>query len=304
VWFLGVDANLVRLIELAVQQAPDEATRARLLARLARELLGDASAAARRRLLASQAVELARQVGDPKVLAETLDARLGAVWDPEGAEQRLETGAEIIGLAREAGDLARERTGLFWRFVALMELGRVAEAESTLAAFERQAELAGDVEGKLMAKARRASLAILRGRFDDAAPMVDEVLEEGRRIRLPDADHVAATLHSMIMKERGGDMAVAVAGVDDLRQAAQHAEASLELERVLPRVLAGTGPRSWRRPAGDVAAAARTRWHWRNRSGRSPPWRIAWPPSRRPSILGVTPAIWNGPRRPGSGLVP
>jgi hypothetical protein len=74
-------------------------------------------------------VELARQVGDPRVLAETLDAQLGAVWDPESAEQRLETGAAIIGLAREAGDLARERKGLFWRFVALMELGRVAEAE-------------------------------------------------------------------------------------------------------------------------------------------------------------------------------
>jgi hypothetical protein len=90
----------------------------------------------------------------------------------------------------------------------------------------------------------------------------------------------------MIMKERGGDMAVAVAGVDDLLRAAQHdpghfheataahilaaigqlAEASLELERVLPRVLAGTGPR-WvgamanlafvAAAAGDVAAAAR-----------------------------------------------
>jgi hypothetical protein len=262
-WFLGVDANLVRLIELAVEVAPDEGTRARLLARLSRELLGDASAAVRRRRLASEAVDLARKVGDPKVLAEVLDAWLGAAWDPEGAEERLETGVEIIRLAREASDLARERNGLFWRFVALMELGRVAEAESTLAHFERQAELAGDAEGKMMAKARRAMLAVLRGRFDDASAMADEVLDEGRRIRLPDADNVAATLHSMIMKERGGDRAAAVAGVGDLLRVAQHdpghfheataahilaaigelAEASIELERVLPRVLAGSGPR-------------------------------------------------------------
>jgi tetratricopeptide (TPR) repeat protein len=284
-WFLGVDVNLVRLIELAVQQAPDEGTRARLVARLARELLGDASAAVRRSQLASDAVELARRVADPKILAEALDARLGAVWDPERAEQRLETGAEIIRLARDAGDLAGERKGLFWRFVALMELGRVAEAESTLAHFERQADLAGDAEAKLMAKARRVSLAILRGRFDDASELADEVLEEGRRIRLPDADNVAASLHGMIMKERG-ERAAAPAGVGDLLRVAQHdpghfheataayilaaigqlAEASLEMERVLPGVLAGSGPR-WvgamanlafvAAATGDAAAASR-----------------------------------------------
>jgi hypothetical protein len=47
--FLDVDANLVRLLELAAERATDDATRARVLARLAGELLGDAAAAARRR---------------------------------------------------------------------------------------------------------------------------------------------------------------------------------------------------------------------------------------------------------------
>lgn len=36
------------------------------------------------------------------------------------------------------------RHGLFWRFVGLMELGRVEEAESTLAAFDREVALVGD----------------------------------------------------------------------------------------------------------------------------------------------------------------
>ncbi len=47
---------------------------------------------------------------------------------------------------------------MFWRFVALMELGRVAEAESALARFELQAEAAGDAGGALVGKARQASL--------------------------------------------------------------------------------------------------------------------------------------------------
>jgi hypothetical protein len=273
-WFLRVDAELVRLIEIAIQRAHDDRTRARLLGRLARELLGDASALARRRLLATEAVQLARDLDDPKILAEVLDARLGAVWEPEGAEERLGTGAEIIHLARQAGDLARERTGLFWRFVAFMELGRVAEAESALALFEHQAELAGDVEGALMGEARRASLAVVRGRFGDASRMADEVLAEGRRLRLPDAGNVAGSIHGMIMKERG-DAAGAVLGVQELLRVAQHdpghfheataahilagvgqlTEASVELERVLPRVLAGSGPR-WVGAMADLAFVA------------------------------------------------
>ena len=52
--FLDVDANLVRLLELAAERATDDATRARVLARLAGELLGDATAAARRRALADE----------------------------------------------------------------------------------------------------------------------------------------------------------------------------------------------------------------------------------------------------------
>ena len=67
--FLDVDTGLVRLLELAVPQAPDDATRARLLARLAHELLGDSSAAPRRRALTDEALKLARDSGKPQVLA-------------------------------------------------------------------------------------------------------------------------------------------------------------------------------------------------------------------------------------------
>ena len=52
--FLDVDTGLVRLLELALPQAPDDSTRARLLARLAREFLGDSSAGPGRRALANE----------------------------------------------------------------------------------------------------------------------------------------------------------------------------------------------------------------------------------------------------------
>ena len=89
---------------------------------------------------------MARQVCDQATLAEVLDARLGALWDPSSALDRLETGRGIVELARSAGDSARELHGLFWRFVALMELGRVVEAEGALAEYERLAEVCALLE--------------------------------------------------------------------------------------------------------------------------------------------------------------
>jgi hypothetical protein len=79
--FLDINTGLIRLLELALPRALDDATWARLLGRLARELLADPSAGPRRRALTDEAVKLARESQDPRVLAEVLDARLSALWD-------------------------------------------------------------------------------------------------------------------------------------------------------------------------------------------------------------------------------
>ena len=201
--FLDVSTNLIRLLEAAACGAADDGPRARVLARLARELLGDASAAARRRALADEALRLARRAADPGALADVLDARRHALWDPDGAQDRLDAGSEIVGLARAAGDDRRERQGQFWWFVALMELGRVAGAESALAAFAQEAAVAGDTEATVMVTARHAMLAILRGRFDDASQLIEEVAREARRARMADTEAITRTLTEAVAAERG-----------------------------------------------------------------------------------------------------
>jgi tetratricopeptide (TPR) repeat protein len=272
--FLDVDANLIRLLELAAERATDDAARARVLARLAGELLGDAAAAARRRALADEALRLARRTGDPGTLAEVLDARLRALWDPAGAEARLAVGSEIIDLARAAGDDRRERHGQFWRFVALMELGRVAEAESALAAFAREAAAAGDAEAAIMVTARHAMLAVLRGRLDEASRLIREVAEAARRAGMPDTDAITGTLAGSVAAERGTE-ADAEQGVQVLLASARRqpghlfeataarilttlgrtAEAGAELDRLLPRALASSGPR-WLGAMADLSVVA------------------------------------------------
>ena len=281
--FLDIDTGLVRLLELALSQAPDDSTKARLLARLAHELLGDSSAGQRRRELADQSLKLARDLGDHRVLAEVLDARLHALWDPAGAEDRLAAASEIIDLARAAGDGTRERHGMFWRFVALMELARVAEAESALAAFHHAAAAAGDGQALVMATARHAMLATLRGRFDEAVQLIAEVAAEGRKVGLADTERLVGSLYGEIAFYR--DPAAAAPYADQMRALARRLpghfmeatiaawlalagrteDARAEMDRVLPAVLAGSGPRQLGSAAllayvavlaGDVSAAA------------------------------------------------
>ena len=272
--FLAVDTSLVRLLETAAGRARDDGARARVLARLARELLGDASAAARRRALADEALSLARGAGDPGLLADVLDARLHALWDQRGAEDRLAAGSEIVDLARAAGDGERERRGMFWRFVALMELGRVAEAESALAAFAHEAAIAGDAEAAVMATARHAMLAILHGRFEQAGLLTAEVGREADRIGLPDAALITGTLRGPVALElgftgeweRAPDMMLAYArerpghlleatAARVLTALGRLDEAAAELARLLPRALANSGPR-WLGAMADLAVVA------------------------------------------------
>lgn len=272
--FLTVDTRLVRLLEAALDRGPAAPQRARLLARLAHALLGDASQAARRRVLIAEALPLARDSGDPAVLAEVLDARLHALWDPAGAQDRLESAAEIIAAARDSADLARERSGLFWRFVALMEFGRVAEAESALAAFEQEARLAGDAAGQIMALARHAMLATIRGRFAEAESLASRVAQQGAAIQLPDTPALAGTLRGSLAALRG-DGTVGESDIQQMRRAAQQSpghfyeataarvlltagrrdEAAAELARALPVVLAGAGPR-WVGAVADLSQVA------------------------------------------------
>jgi hypothetical protein len=272
--FLTVDDSLIRLLEKALGRTGDDGIRARLLARMSRELLGDPLAGSRRRSLADEALTAARRAGDDSVLAEVLDARLYALWDPAGAEDRLAAAAELIRLGRASADERRERDGLFWRFVALMELARVDEAQVTLAAFERAADAAGDAEGSVMALSRHAMLAALRGRFDTAAALAEEFAVRARRIGLPDAERLTGALQGAVLAERGSERAWE-AGVDQLYLVAsrfpghfyevtaarilaalgRHAEAAAELERLLPQVLAASGPR-WLGTVTDLSAVA------------------------------------------------
>ncbi|WP_439655971.1 hypothetical protein ACSHWB_26445 [Lentzea sp. HUAS TT2] len=263
--FLEFDGDLVRLLELAVSRTTGP-VRARLLAKLARLLANDASTGDRRRELVAEALRL-----DPRS-PDVLDARLHALWDPAGAQDRVDTGRRIAELAA-SGAMARK--GLFWQFIGLLELGRVTEAESVLSRFHSAADRAADGQDVVKALSRWAVLAALRGRFGTATDLVAEFEAVGVRLGVPDTRRLAGSV-------LGGMVAVAVLdrtrlarGVSDLTLLARTFpghyyeasaagllvllgridEATAELRRVLPAVLCGTGPR-WLSAMADLASVA------------------------------------------------
>jgi AAA ATPase domain len=271
--FLTVDWAMVRWLDEALTHRMDDGSRVRLLAKLAAELLGDPTSTARRRELVDSALSLARESGQSQPLAVALDARLQALWDPDGADDRLAAASEIVDLATATHDDVRLRQGLFWRFVALMELGRVGEAESALAAFTFAATAAGDAADRLMAVARHAMLATMRGRFEEAERLVADVAEAGRRIDLPDLDALLGTLRGALVFSRG--QVPAQADADAIFAAARESPGHLheatgalvlalrgdlagarsELDRTLPAAWHESGPR-WLAAVLDLAEVA------------------------------------------------
>jgi hypothetical protein len=269
--FLLPDVGLIRLLEESTEGVLSPAVRARTRARLARELLADPSAAACRRELADQAVAEAWSAGEPGVLAEVLDSRLHALWDPSAASERLSVARQIVRHARRAGDSTLELRGLFWIFMAWVELADIDRAEAALANYASTAELAGDAAGAVVVLARQAMLAMIRGRFEEADALTDQVAAQGRQVGLADTDRVVASLrgHLALLNGTAGKL------VGELRALARRlpghfyeatmaralvesgrdAEAALELARLLPAVLAGSGPR-WLGAVADLAVVA------------------------------------------------
>ena len=163
VWTKGRgDPHLLPLLEEAVKTLPseDSALRARLLARLAAGPLGiegDASMA-RRRALSAEAVEIARRVGDPAVLAWTLDGRKVAIWAPDTLEEQWEIMDEMRELAERAGDPEQIVDARICRLIKLIERSELDRFEVEFAAARRVADELRPARAALVGRGPRADV--------------------------------------------------------------------------------------------------------------------------------------------------
>ena len=157
------------LLEEALAAAPagDPATSARLLARLSVELYY--SDPARARELGGRAVERARRADDPAALAAALNAHRVALWSPRHADERLAVAGDMLAAAEAAGDREAVLQARNWRVVDLLELGRVRETAAEIDAYEALADAVALPHFRWYVPLWRATLALLAGRWDEAA---------------------------------------------------------------------------------------------------------------------------------------
>lgn len=125
--------------------------------------------------LSREAVEVARRTGDPSVVASALLARQLVVVGPGSTHERLELANEALGLAAKgAEDIEHLARGA--RTHCFLELGEVAAATAEVERMGLAAERLRQPDRRWQVGVRRGSIALLEGRFDDAARLAAESL--------------------------------------------------------------------------------------------------------------------------------
>jgi DNA-binding SARP family transcriptional activator len=182
------DVHLIPLLETALRALPGDrsALRVKLMARLS-GALRDHPSRERRASLSAQAVEIARDLGDPATLAYALDGRYSAILSPDTATERLEIASEIVDLAKEVGDEERAIVGRMYRAVANMELGRMSAVEPELEMIASAAAALRQPAQLWITAASRADLALFQGRFGEAQALIANALTLGERAQSRDS---------------------------------------------------------------------------------------------------------------------
>ena len=199
-----VDEALVALLEEALEAVGDgdPAMRARLFARLAIEL-SFSEARDRRAELSSEAVALARHVGDARGLGFALIARHWSLWGPGNVQERLEAANELLGLAESVGDERLAIAGHRWRMIDLLELGEIDAVDIEIDAFARIAEQRRRLSDTLYVHIYRSMRLLLAGKFDQAEAEGHAAVALGNRVQDPNTGNATLLQSCTLRRERG-----------------------------------------------------------------------------------------------------
>jgi hypothetical protein len=147
-----------------------------------------------RKELARTAVEMARRVRDPKVLAECLLLQTWSVRGPAGLDARVQQLDEIIELTRQNGLLGAQLDAHCERAWAHWERGQLAEAEADMHTVQRLAEESRQPHEKRAAAMWRVMKLDADARFAEGDALLKEIdaaypmatlgrVDQGRAIR-------------------------------------------------------------------------------------------------------------------------
>ncbi|MFF5112317.1 BTAD domain-containing putative transcriptional regulator [Streptosporangium sp. NPDC000509] len=164
-----VDTAMVAVLEDLLAGPLDDRDRAALLGTLAVELhYGPRRAESERH--AARAVEIARGLDDPALLARTLNNYLLACWVPGRNPERLRAAEEMLSLPHLPR--ATELVARVFRMACLMRAGDLTGWDLDLARCERLVEEVRRPELEAMVRIAQTARCTLEGRWADAESLV------------------------------------------------------------------------------------------------------------------------------------
>jgi class 3 adenylate cyclase len=199
-----LDLERVDAIEQAIEldDGSDTGRRAQLLALQSQELLYEHSRT-RRQTLATEAIALAREIGDPRVRARVLQHAFHGLWSPDMVAARAEIAQDLLASAQAAEDRALE----FWAYYLLhhvsFETGDFARAQVV---GDRQRELAASLAQPTLSWAAQVVVAartLLEGDLAAGEGQARQALELGKLAGQPDALQIFGEYRAMVRTYQG-----------------------------------------------------------------------------------------------------
>jgi ATP/maltotriose-dependent transcriptional regulator MalT len=214
----GLSHRIVRLTNMATRrEIRDKALRIQVLSQLTVALMqtGHAPDEEAAKEASREAVELAKDAVDPDVVFAGIHARQMVTSGPDGVDERLELAERTLRLAQETGRASMAGWGHTWRLDALVQLGRISEAEAEVAAQVRLADELHEPLARWRAVQARSWLALLRGRFGEARTLAEEARDLGRKGHHAAAEFTYLT-HLVVLGVYLGGLESALRAMQDL----------------------------------------------------------------------------------------
>ncbi|MDQ6696135.1 MAG: AAA family ATPase, partial [Actinomycetota bacterium] len=196
----GVRAHL----EEALERLPGDALtlRADLLAALAKDHYHIGGDTVDPSPLADEAMRVAEEAGDPATIVSCLAAKHDVSWRVGSATDRLPIADQLITAAEQSGDLGQACEGALCRYAALLELGDV-RADGAFQDCARRARLSHLPRSGYFVTSRRATQALLQGRFDEADTLIGDAAKLARRLDETDGPVVEMNQRWELVSELG-----------------------------------------------------------------------------------------------------
>jgi len=212
----SVDPGRVEVLEAALAAIGPTATsvRSRLLATLGIELVYTPDRARRVRI-SDEAVALARQLGDPAVLAHVLLARFWTIVSSSTLQERLANTAELLELSDRIADPVIEILARWQRTRVMMETGDLRSAAVELERTESLSRELGQPTLQWMAMTYRVGHLLLSGQLGAADRLIAEEYALGSSTGQPDVTAFFVTQQFLLRYEQGrlSELEALVAGL-------------------------------------------------------------------------------------------